>query len=84
MDSKRKYRPPSEVESRYFSDRWCSRCIHDRPFRTDVEHSGCPILLATFRYQVDDPEYPSQWTCNDAGEPICTAFEPDAEADPRE
>lgn len=34
----------------------------------------CQILADTMAYNVDDPEYPSEWQYGKDGHPVCTAF----------
>lgn len=71
-----KYLPSCGSEGCDFIDRWCSNCKHDQKFlETGDGEDSCPIVAATFRYDVDAPEYPEAWTYDDAGNPICTAFE---------
>jgi hypothetical protein len=69
------YRPSNGTEGECFIETWCAHCQHDEAFRRD-EGDGCPIVAATFCYRVDEPDYPREWTYNDKGRPICTAFAP--------
>lgn len=52
--------------------RWCSECAL-QDFE-DMESEPCEILGRVMAYSIDDPRYPEEWTYNDNGEPICTAF----------
>lgn len=71
------YRPSNGSEGMWFDDRWCSRCIRDQEWReTDKDGLGCPILTATFIYNVDEPEYPKEWVIDDECGARCIAFYP--------
>lgn len=70
----KKYRPSNATEGRLFFEMWCDRCKKDQAFRDGVGDS-CPIVASTIIYNVDNPNYPKEWTFDDNGRPICTAFE---------
>jgi hypothetical protein len=71
-----KYRPSTGSEGVWFIGRWCGDCKHDEAFWEDpCSENSCPIVAATFCYEVDDPQYPAEWTYDANGNPICTAFE---------
>lgn len=78
----RLYRPSNGTVGHGFIACWCGGCKHDRVMNceVDAEDAGdddyCQILGATFRHDVADPKYPREWRYNEAGEPVCTAFEP--------
>ena len=66
-----KYRPSNGTEGEFFMERWCYRCRHD-----SAPDDFCPILATTMAFDVDDPEYPSEWVQNEDGiGGYCTAFE---------
>ena len=69
-----KYRPANGTEGLIFMGGFCDRCEKDEAYRNDTGDS-CPIVAATVSYEVDDDEYPSEWTFDDKGNPVCTAFE---------
>lgn len=69
----RPYRPSNGTEGEGFIGCWCARCDRDH-FNEDTMRGGCRILADTLFYDRDDPKYPEEWTYNEAGEPICTAF----------
>lgn len=71
----RKYRPSNGTEGLGFMECWCCECERDRDFRDDAG-DGCPILARTVIHDVDDPEYPEEWTYGEDGLPMCTAFVP--------
>jgi hypothetical protein len=68
-----RYRPSCGSEGMDFMERFCSRCWRDAAFQAG-EGDSCPIAAATMAFDVDDPEYPSEWIEDDAGA-RCTAFE---------
>lgn len=73
----RHYRPSCGSEGADFIEEWCCRCERDRAFQENPDSGeGCPIVAATFRYEVDDPNYPKEWIEDDKG-PRCTAFTTD-------
>lgn len=53
-----------------FMDKFCADCIHD----DEENEKYCEILTRTFAFDVKDPEYPSEWTFDEDGDPVCTAF----------
>ncbi len=67
-DPIRLYRPSNGTEGECFAEDYCYRCIAN-----DI--APCPILLNTMAYQTTDAEYPREWTFDESGEPVCTAFE---------
>jgi hypothetical protein len=62
----RLYRPLRGTEGMDFIAKWCGLCAKD-------DNDDCPILAASFVYEVDDPKYPNEWRY-ERDEPICTAF----------
>lgn len=71
------YRPGNGTEGMSFIDHWCGRCTRDQAFREDPDSGdGCPIVAATFAFEVTDPKYPKEWISDDKG-PRCTAFTTD-------
>lgn len=78
----RLYQPSSGTAGHCFISTWCGHCKHDRVMNgeVDAEDAGdddhCQILGATFCHDLSDPKYPREWRYNEAGEPVCTAFEP--------
>jgi hypothetical protein len=72
------YRPSNGTAGADFEDRWCSHCSRDAAFRANPDSGdGCPIVAATFAFEIDHPEYPKEWVTNEKG-PRCTAFTTDA------
>lgn len=63
-----KWRPSNFGEGDIFQAEWCARCTKDR-------EDDCPILLASFTFDIGDEDYPVEWTERD-GKPVCTAFDP--------
>lgn len=67
-----RYRPSNGTEGDCFMSKWCSQCaMHDFE---DMEKEPCDILGRSLAFSIDDDAYPDEWTYNDNGEPICTAF----------
>ena len=63
-----KYRPSNGTEGMIFMDKFCDQCVYDLS-------ENCDILADTFCYDVDDPEYPEEWICDeDLQNPRCTKF----------
>ena len=75
------YCPSNVAEGDMFREKFCERCLKDRVFR---EHGqdGCQILAAALCYDLDEPEYPKEWTHDAEGRPTCTAFERDPKVKP--
>lgn len=71
--SERKYRPSNGTEGEGFICAFCANCERDRGF-WDGTGEGCGIVARTLIYDVDNPEYPGEWTYTEGGEPTCTAF----------
>ena len=75
------YRPSSGTEGLDFMLRYCTRCSKDYYGKGgDVMSPVCGIIGRAKSLEVDDDNYPSEWTHDDKGAPTCTAFaavEPD-------
>lgn len=67
-----KYRPSNGSEGDWFINEYCMNCIHENPSQ-ESKHK-CDILTFTFCLDLNDKDYPSEWTYNEKHEPICTAF----------
>lgn len=67
-----KYKPSNGTEGEIFQAHWCDNCKHD-DFDDQTCTGGCSILSKTMLYDVDDPDYPSEWQVID-GKPECKAF----------
>jgi hypothetical protein len=61
----RKYRPSNGTIGMSFMADFCDRC---------AIRGICRILPKVMTYNVDDPEYPEQWTYDEEGDPTCTSF----------
>lgn len=66
-----KYQPSSGTEGEIFMEQWCYKCTKG----ADEASSGCTILLATMSFDKDHELYPPQWTYDNKGNPVCTAFQ---------
>lgn len=80
-DQHKLYRPSNGTTGAAFIGSWCGNCKRDRVCNgtvpaDDAGDDYCPIIAATFAYDVTHPNYPREWRYNEAGEPVCTAFEP--------
>jgi len=71
----KRYRPSNGTEGAEFCEAWCDRCVKDVAAQRGDFENGCYIRAATYAFEVDDPEYPSEWTYDATGQPCCTAFE---------
>lgn len=69
------YRPSNGTEGVSFIDYFCGRCERDRAFREERGDS-CPIVAASFAFDIHHPSYPKEWIEDDDG-PRCTAFVPE-------
>ncbi len=70
----KKWKPSNGSIGSSFMCAFCNKCIHD-----DVDfggRDGCDILARTLIHNITDPDYPSEWTYDDEGDPVCTAFKP--------
>jgi len=80
MRAGQKWRPSNGTEGEIFMQGWCAQCARDKSMREvdPVEKCDddevCEIIAATFRHDVDDPEYPVEWQYGKDGQPCCTAF----------
>jgi hypothetical protein len=70
------YRPSNGTEGDCFTAAWCSRCERDVGYKSATCEEGCGILVRTYAYAIDDPEYPTEWRMASDGAPYCTAFVP--------
>lgn len=60
-----KYRPSNGSEGVWFTERFCDKCIYN----FDV---GCPILIGSMLYEIDDIKYPNQLVLDP--DPNCISF----------
>lgn len=75
MSEDRLYEPSNGTEGEWFDSHYCAKCSRDLLGRK-LGDGGCKILLRALTKDVSDPEYPREWTYNDADFPTCTAFSP--------
>src|SRR5688572_20466673 len=70
-----KYRPSNGSEGCWFMGKFCENCKHEKFSHTQKDgDKQCDILNRTMMHDVDDPEYPSEWTYTEVDTPTCTAF----------
>lgn len=68
----KKYRPSNGTEGMIFTDHFCDRCMNQH---TDPDHpKQCMILCRTMVYDVNDKDYPEEWTYDENDRPTCTAW----------
>ncbi len=65
------FQPSNGTHGDIFLSEYCYRCAKF-PHDTDAKNQ-CQIVLATFAYDKEDPEYPKQWRYVN-GRPTCTSF----------
>lgn len=68
----RKYRPSNGTEGEGFIEHYCMNCIHCNPDPNGKKQ--CDILMRTFAFGVNDPNYPSEWIYDEKGSPTCTEW----------
>ena len=73
MSDKQKYRPSNASEFDGFFTSWCEHCEYERAHQEE-DGEPCPTLGGSFVYNLDDPEYPKEWTYDEYNKPCCTAF----------
>jgi len=66
-----KYRPSNGTEGDIFTAEWCGNCLHYKDPETE---EYCQILGDTFAFNVDDDNYPGEWTYDENGKPMCAAY----------
>lgn len=77
-EPERLYRPSNGTEGMAFMAKYCEQCKADSKYqKTEDAEDGCPILLASLIYNVDDELYPKEWLIEgtDLRTAQCTAFE---------
>ena len=71
----KKYRPSNGTEGSCFTSQWCDICARDKFDETTDIDEACTILGDTLIMEVEHPDYPKEWICeDDGGKPQCTAF----------
>lgn len=68
----RKYRPSNGTEGMIFTDTYCMNCINCDPDPTGKKQ--CGILFRTLVHNINDEEYPQEWTYDENDKPICTSW----------
>lgn len=81
MARHKSYCPSNATEGDAFMSKWCGECKHLNcsSWESAVDYlchdkEPCPILGASFNHRPGQKGYPREWTFNDAGVPVCTAF----------
>ena len=68
-----KYQPSNGTEGMIFTDQYCMQCKHCDP--NPEGEKQCDILLRTLVHDINDEEYPSEWTYSEKDVPVCTKWE---------
>ena len=77
-----KYRPANGYEGEIFFSFWCRHCQRDKAMREGYDINDCyddekcDILRNSMEFNVDEDDYPHQWTYGLDGQPCCTSFIP--------
>jgi hypothetical protein len=72
----KKYRPSNGTEGEIFMCEFCYQCIHEKWSHTqNDDDKKCEIITLTMGLDVDDKDYPSEWTFDAEGNPTCTKFQ---------
>ena len=69
----KKYRPSNGTEGDYFMSEHCYQCIHDNP-DYNAKSPRCDIMGNAMCMDVNDKDYPIEWTYDENGKPTCTSF----------
>lgn len=71
-----KYRPANGTEGEWFKEKFCYRCRY-LVFVEDIGSEDCSldILGDAETFDINEENYPDEWTYNEKGKPICTKFE---------
>jgi len=71
----KKYQPSSGSEGEYFMSCFCEKCIHEKYIHTTNDNDKkCDIWTRSMVYDINEKEYPIEWTYDENGKPTCTAF----------
>jgi hypothetical protein len=65
----KKYRPSNGTEGEGFMGCFCYQCIHD-----NGDDKLCEIISLTMCLDVNDKDYPEEWTYDEQNNPTCTKF----------
>ncbi len=69
-----KYCPSNGTEGEIFKSYFCDDCARES-FNGDTgEGDQCEIMNRAICHDIDDDEYPEEWTFDNNGQPTCTAF----------
>ncbi|MCD7099073.1 hypothetical protein [Stenotrophomonas sp. MMGLT7] len=81
-----KYRPSNGTEGDGFICAWCRDCQRSEHLQEiddgGLAPVGCRIADLTMLHDVDDPEYPAEWTFDQFGLLQCSAYVPAGEPVP--
>jgi len=75
IQHRERYQPSNGTEGMMFMGDFCERCERDKAYRDDPDNAdGCELIMYSMACDVGDPEYPSEWTYDEDGHPVCKAF----------
>ncbi len=75
MKMEKKYCPSNGSEGDWFIGTYCMNCIHEKYSHTlNDDDKKCDLLSNSMLYNVTDEEFPSEWTYDENGKPICTSY----------
>jgi len=70
------FRPSNSDHGLAFEAAWCASCNREKAHRRNPDARPCGILLRTYAYSDDEPEYPKEWRQDGPEGPRCTAWAP--------
>lgn len=75
MDDSKKYCPSNGTEGEIFISEFCEHCINEKFIHTqDFKDKQCKLLNNALLYDKNDKEFPEEWTYDNEGYAICTAY----------
>lgn len=73
--SDKKYQPSNGTEGMWFCEKFCDQCVHEKYVHTLNENDNkCDIFSRSMVYDVQDPEYPTEWVYDENDKPTCTSW----------
>ena len=71
----KKYQPSNGTEGSIFMAKHCEQCIHEKFIHTAKDgDKQCDIATRSMIHNINDDEYPEEWTFDRLNQPICTKF----------
>lgn len=69
----RKYKPSNGTEGMIFWEKYCMNCTQFDPLEGGTK--DCDIMMRSMMYDIEDPEYPEEFTIDETNAPICTKWQ---------